>query len=252
MSLKTALYDGQVELEFDTKRHVYRVAGKTVPGVTGILGVINKPALVPWAVKMCGEYLAKTLRPGTQLDEVEIARLITDMKRRYKDATAEAADIGTHVHRWAEQHAKGENPPWPVNPQVRSGVEAYCAWLEAHHVEPVFVERRIYSREFEFAGTVDLVARIDGALCVADYKTSSGLYDEMRLQTAGYAKALSEELGWDFESRYVLRFPKDGTQFEAHLLPRAEFDRDWDGFRAALELSRTLNAIKFDQKQRAA
>jgi hypothetical protein len=246
MSLKTPLYNGTVELEFDEKRHVYRVNGKTVPGVTGILGVINKPALVPWAVKMCGEYLAKTLKPGTQLDEVEIARLVTDMKRRYKDATAEAADIGTHVHRWAEQHAKGENPPWPVNPQVRSGVEAYCAWLEAHHVEPIFVERRIYSRWHDYAGTVDLVARIDGRLCVADLKTSSGLYDEMRLQLAAYQGALVEETGWTFDARYVLRFPKDGGQFEAHELH--EFERDFSAFLAAAKLSRTLNAIKYANK----
>jgi hypothetical protein len=246
MSLKTPLYNGTVELEFDEKRHVYRVNGKTVPGVTGILGVINKPALVPWAVKMCGEYLAKTLKPGTQLDEVEIARLVTDMKRRYRDVTAEAADIGTHVHRWAEQHAKGENPPWPVNPQVRSGVEAYCAWLEAHHVEPIFVERKIYSQGYQYAGTVDLVAKIDGRLCVADFKTSSGLYDEMRLQLAAYQHAIWEETDMDIEARYVLRFPKDGGQFEAHELEN--FPRDFGAFRAALELSRTLNAIKYANK----
>jgi len=247
---KTSLYGGQIELEFDERKHVYRVNGKTVPGVTGILGVISKPALVPWAVKMCGEYLAKTLKPGIQLDEVEIARLINEMKRRYKDVTAEAADIGTHVHKWAEQHAKGENPPWPVNPQVRSGVEAYCAWLEAHHVEPVFVERRIYSRVREFAGTVDLVAKIDGRLCIADFKTSSALYDEMRLQLAAYQYALEEEHeNMIFAARYVLRFPKDGGQFEAHELQN--YERDLTAFLAALELSRTLNAIKYASKQAA-
>jgi hypothetical protein len=247
MSLKTPLYDGQIELEFDERKHVYRVNGKTVPGVTGILGVINKPALVPWAVKMCGEYLAKSLKPGTTLDEVEIARLVNDMKRRYRDVTAEAADIGTHVHRWAEQHAKGENPPWPVNPQVRSGVEAYCAWLEAHHVEPVFVEKRIYSRLHDYAGTVDLVAKIDGRLCIADFKTSSALYDEMRLQLAAYQEALQNEFPhMNFAARYVLRFPKDGGQFEAHELQ--DFERDFGAFHAALTLSKTLNQIKYASK----
>src|SRR5690606_13549775 len=45
-------------LKFYEKSHRYRLDGEWVPGVTTILGVLNKPALPKWSAKAVAEYVA--------------------------------------------------------------------------------------------------------------------------------------------------------------------------------------------------
>jgi hypothetical protein len=44
---------------FDEKKHLYFYDGKPMTGCTTILGVLAKPALIPWAAKMAVEYIAQ-------------------------------------------------------------------------------------------------------------------------------------------------------------------------------------------------
>ena len=243
------LYNGAVALDFDERKHVYRVDGTPVPSVTRALDVISKPALVPWAAKCAAELVAAELRPGVALDEVEIRDLAERAKRAHRDVSRRAAGIGSEVHSWAERHARGEEPAPPVNPMIRSGTDAYKAWLAAHDVRAVAVERRCYSRTHRYAGTVDLVAYIDGVAAVADFKTSSALHDEYALQLAAYQQALMEEqfVGADVD-RWLIRFDKHDGSFEAVKLPRENYERDARAFRAALALMRTLDEMRAAKK----
>ena len=47
-----------MSLQFQPKAHRYRLDGKAVPGVTTILGVLDKPALPKWAAGAVAEYVA--------------------------------------------------------------------------------------------------------------------------------------------------------------------------------------------------
>lgn len=247
------LYDGAVSLNFDEAKHAYRVNGKWIPSVTTALGTIAKPALVPWAAKMAAELVANELKPGVALDEVAIRELAERAKNAHRDRARQAAGIGTDVHTWAERFARGENPPMPINPQIRSGVDAFISWTKQHDFRPVYLERKVFSRRHEYAGTVDAVAYIDGVAAVADWKTSSGIWDEYRLQLAAYQQALSEEGVIDEDTdRWIVRFDKESGEFEAVKLPRDTYERDARGFRAALALYRVLNDMKFASRQRAA
>ena len=187
------LYGGEVTLDFDTGKHAYKWKGAAVPSVTQILGVIAKPALVPWAAKCAGDHIRANLKPGVALDEIQIGELADAAKNAHRAQASQAAAIGGQVHDWAERHSKGERPPMPIHPQIRSGVEAFLAWFAAHHVEVQHAERKIFSRTHLYAGTVDLIAKINGVPAVLDYKTSTGLWDEYRLQVAAYSQALIEE-----------------------------------------------------------
>ena len=40
----------EVELAFDKRLHSYKANDEIVPSATQILGIISKPALVPWAL----------------------------------------------------------------------------------------------------------------------------------------------------------------------------------------------------------
>ena len=52
------LYKNTVTILFDKERHrFFHPDGKSIKGVTSYTGVLDKPALIPWATKMMGLYL---------------------------------------------------------------------------------------------------------------------------------------------------------------------------------------------------
>jgi len=249
--MKTTLYGGDVTLEFDAGKHAYHVGGSLVVSVTQALKVIDKPALVPWAAKMASEYIVENVKPGVALDEIQIRELADGAKGAHRAAAKRAAAIGTQVHDWAECYAKGERPPMPMHPQIRQGVDAFLAWWNEHDVKIVAAERKCFSRAHMYAGTVDLVAVIGRKFAVLDYKTSSGIWDEYRLQVAAYSQALIEEgfVPADHD-RWIVRFDKTDGTFEAVKYERDTYERDARGFRAALALYRALEEIKASKPSR--
>ena len=50
------------KFEFDSVHHYYTLGGKRMYGVTSVLGVIAKNALIPWASKMACEYVREHLK----------------------------------------------------------------------------------------------------------------------------------------------------------------------------------------------
>jgi hypothetical protein len=246
-----SLYNGEVLLSFDAKKHSYMVGSEfenlreLVPSVTTITGVINKPALVGWAVKMTAEYAERKLMSEWKqgaFDEISVKRILRDAKRAHRDHTQDAANIGTIVHNWAEAYAKGENPAFPTNVQARAGVDAFLDWLGSHDVQWIANEAKIYSRKYRYAGTLDADAMVGGERCIVDFKTSAAVWPEMRLQTAAYQAAREEELGIKYARRWIVRFPKDGSAFEA--VPLTDFKGDFKGFLGALNLWRCLDRLK--------
>ena len=68
---KYLLYDGKVELSFDSDKHIYQVNGKIVDGVTSIIQIVDKSGpLMYWAVGQAIDYLRNNLKPGKALDEI--------------------------------------------------------------------------------------------------------------------------------------------------------------------------------------
>jgi hypothetical protein len=226
------LYGGRVRLTFDEAAHSYAVSvdggePELVPSVTQILGVIDKPALPRWAAKETAEYVARTLKPGVALDEIAIKNLVKDAKAAPWRKSGDAADIGTLVHAFAEDHALGKSPSLPHNEAARNACARFLEWWEANDVQPVAVERKVYDIRRKYAGTVDLLALINGNLAVADYKTSTGIWPEYALQLAAYAEAWETETGDGVEERWCLRFGKDGT-FETKRYDWKSMRYDWD------------------------
>ena len=230
------------ELAFDEENHLYTFSGKPVPGVTSVLKCIDKPALMPWAIGVTRDYWLQEVNKGR-----------TDFKAIHKESwTANkkiskgAADIGKNVHLYAEHHFKNLPLPLLITDEAKRGVEAFHKWLDAHKVVVKASERLVFSKEHYYAGTCDFVAEIDGVLSVGDIKTSSGIYPEMRMQTAAYQNALQEEKNMKFEVRWIVRFDKKTGDFEAK--PFYDFDLDFSGFVAAIKLHRVLQNIQGEKK----
>ena len=213
-----SLYNNTVTLEFHEGKHMYKVNDKIVFGVTSICGILDKKALMYWAVNMAIKHLDSVLKPGMIIDEINKTKMLNEAKVAHRNTLSQAADIGTAVHNYLETYLKaGINkqplPDLPINKDIRKGVEALLKWVKDNNVKFLDSERKIYSKEFGYAGTLDASATINGELAIIDFKTSKGFYPEYFLQVSAYCKALEEETGNKYKKVYILRIPKDGSEF---------------------------------------
>ncbi len=195
----------------------YTADGTQVPGVTTILGVLDKPYLVAWANRM-----------GLQgIDS-----------RKYTD---EAASVGTLAHYLVECELAGVEPildDYTPNQLERAqhSLGHFHAWKAQHDLSPVLVEAQLVSERYRYGGTVDCVAWLDGQLTLIDNKTSSGIYDEMKWQVAAYM-ALAVEHGHRCTGARILRIPRsDGDGLIEHVLSRQELVVGWTIFHHALSI----------------
>jgi hypothetical protein len=261
----TILYAGAIRLDFDPKTHTYTVNNlltqtlREVPSVTQILDVIGGSklwGLKQWAANAASEYIRDAIRPGMSYDELQIEQIIERARKNFHTVSHGAKTIGQLAHEWIEAHLRARlyatrELPLPVNEQTRKAVRAASAWI-AEHFKPVSMEHRLYSREHDYAGTLDVVGEVDGQLAVVDWKTSKTIYDEMQLQAAAYAQAWAEMFDLRVPDRWVIRLDKETGEFEPVKFPRETFRRDLSGFLAAKALHLTLNVMKTPKAPRRA
>ncbi|MFD1214040.1 cytochrome [Arthrobacter sp. GCM10027362] len=152
----------------------------TVPSITTVIA--QAPAdLSGWAGHMAASSFARhpglAEAAGNPAKLRSLAKEASDAAKLYRDAAAERGD---RVHAYAEQvalralgrpHRLGE-----AREELRScGEEAFAArfdeWWQLYRVEPVVPEITVWNHEVGYAGTLDLVAKIGGRLCLIDFKT---------------------------------------------------------------------------------
>jgi hypothetical protein len=164
--------------------HSYLLDGAPVDGVTTCLGEgYPKPGLIGWAFDTASQYAVDhwdelaELGPGSRLARIQ--------KARYA-ARDEAAVRGTAVHELAQRLQAGEEIDVPEH--LIGHVDAYLTFVHDWQPVELLVEAPVFSREFRYAGTVDLVADLaDGRRWLLDWKTSKGEpYPEVALQLAAY------------------------------------------------------------------
>lgn len=229
--IETSLYGGKVNIRFFSDSHQYWVDGKRKTGVTTIIGIKDKSgALVPWATEVGADFLLEKLATGQPITEQDIMRAC-DLHRERKQ---EAADIGTIIHDWCEKYIKFKLkekgytavPEFPEDRNAQIGVNAFLDWEKEHNVKFISSERVVYSRKYDFIGTMDIEAKVDGKVCLVDLKSSNGLYNTVRMQTAAYAKADEEERKAEvYEGRWAIRLAKET---EKEYLARMKKKQDKD------------------------
>ena len=235
-------------LVFYPKSHRYRLDGAWVPGVTTLIGEgLPKPALPYWAARTVAEWVAD----NPDLTE-ELKRMggrgpaIAYLKELPWQARDTAAIRGTEVHALAERLVHGDEVDVPEH--LAAHVQGYVDWLDATNVKPLLTERPCASRQWQYAGTFDLIARIDGVTWMCDVKTSSGVYGSMALQLAAYANAEFYLDADDAEQpmppidRYgVLHVTEYGTTL--HYLPANANDSAWRDFLHVAHVGRRAKQI---------
>ena len=215
---------------------VYRLAdGTKVPGVTTVLGIINKPALIRWANNLGLQGIDSTT---------------------YVDATAR---IGTLAHEMIQEYLGG--PEWDRSAFTREEIDtaenavlSFYEWERqtGHKMETVAIEMPVVSETFGYGGTVDWLGYIDGKLWLVDIKTSKGLFPEHEYQVSAYDRALFE-LGYEVAGVRLLRVGRSEDEgFDDHVLSNVQLNAGWKVFTSALDLYKNIkkyeNAKKYGFK----
>ena len=193
------------------------VSGELYPSVTNVIQVLAKPWLDAWAAKLVAGYAWDNRETLMQIEDREAAvDMLKGVTRRRRDA---AADVGSTIHAYVESLFTDE-----PRPQIESEHEPYIVALQGFLAEfdPEFVvvEGTIFSSEFpedlRYAGTFDFLARIDGHLVLGDYKTGSGVYEEVGLQLAALRRG---EALWDRHTGELSPMPDVEACVAVHLRP---------------------------------
>lgn len=258
-------------------RHTYTLDGHKIPGVTTIIGTLDKPALVQWAANQAASHaidslfrrlntaagdtnpdafrvMMNDLSPTTEYEQIRMA---------HRNTVKKAALRGTRIHAMGEALAHGE--PVEVPEEHRGAVEAYARFLDAWELETIETELSVAHSEYRYGGTFDLVAsspRIcDGAPVMLDIKTGKGIYREVALQLAAYryadyAARREETVGprGGKKTEWVEKtMPATAAGFAIHvtddsavLVPVDAGENTWSTFLHVLTAYRWLDAEKHD------
>src|SRR5664280_2974879 len=171
-------------------RHRYSWSGGPLyPSVTTILQIKDKPALVGWAKRETAACAVRNLDVLEQMVRSGGPQAAIDWLKRIPDYARDAsADLGTAVHLAAEAIARGQSGP--VSEEVGPFVAAYRRdFLEAFRPRFIALEAMVCSERYEYGGTADAFAEIDGEIWLLDYKTGAGVYPDTALQLGGLARA---------------------------------------------------------------
>lgn len=169
--------------------HWYKIDGVKADGVTTLIGGgMPKPALPNWAARTVAEHVADNLDSVVGMKDQGRTVIVNALKGIPWAQARAAAAKGTEVHALAAQIITGADVEVPEH--LVGYVEGYIKFLDKHRVEPILVESVIAHRKWRFCGSLDMVARINGIVAIADIKTSgSGIYAETSYQLAAYRYA---------------------------------------------------------------
>jgi len=197
-----------------TKAHTrYYLEDKTlVPGVTTVLGLLNKPALVPWANKL-------------GLAGIDVAKFVD-----------EAANIGTLGHAFVTDKLAGQETDTADFTANQIDGAQNCAlsfweWEKNNKIEEVgFVEKPLVSEVYRFGGTEDIYCKINGEWNLIDLKTGKGIWPEHRYQVAALATLLQEHK-YPVDKVRILNIPRtEDERFAEEVLTVGQLSNGWEIF----------------------
>jgi hypothetical protein len=183
---KNLMFDGQLEQITFLDRRVYKKEeGVYYPSVTTILQYMPKNKFFDNWLKDVGHNADIIMR--------------------------KAAEEGTAVHNAVEELIAGKEITWmdeyghaKYNLTVWQMILKAAEFFKLHKPEVIAAEEFTFSDKHQYAGTADLIVRMDGEIWLLDVKTSNGLHRAYELQLAAYAKAWEEMFGQKIDRTGIL------------------------------------------------
>lgn len=166
--------------------------------VTSITGLLPKD-LVWWAGNAVAREAVYEKDSWKDLTDDDAYDYLKRAHQRIKD---KAADLGSEVHRYVEAMNLGKpTPTWPL--PVRARMTHFARFIEEFQPRVEAAECKVYHRfdgagprkkikvvqRGSYAGTLDMLAEINGELAIIDIKTGKAVWPEAALQINAYAYA---------------------------------------------------------------
>jgi hypothetical protein len=155
-----------------------------------------------------------------------------------------AIDIGGAVHLMAE-HDLLDRPDSVIeeaayaalpNPEhlakAVTAFNAYRSWRARVHLRPVAIEEPLVSERWQYGGTPDLIAVVNNALALVDFKTSARPYPDNLVALAAHANLWNEHHPDEpIETCWLICLPKDGAPPQPFQWDAADLRPQWLQFR---------------------
>lgn len=212
--------------------------------VTTALGMLDKPALRQWTADQVAA------RAATQPDivwEKGEAKAFQSLRFAANHIRDDAASVGDHIHEYAQSLSDWKHiPPEPDSvdeEQIMSRLDDF--WSD-HTVEPIAAEATVWSHGSKtgnpYAGTLDLIAIIDGKATLLDFKSTRNVWETHLAQLCALGNADEllvfegdtnrDDYTWkqacelyssvempDFEQYAILSVRPDDTNSDGEIIP---------------------------------
>lgn len=247
MYIKYNLKNG-LTLDYDDDKHLYLFDGKKVESVTGICGNgVPKPELQGWLIstpiREIKTSINNLLDAGEQLDRVALERIIDKAKNKTEEIKKDAGIVGTVVHGLIEDFLKGKKIPQQTDEKVLNCWNHFTDWWHSEKYKVVEIEKKIFSKKYNYAGTLDLILKNGkGELVLADIKTSNSISFDYTLQLNAYKEAYEEETKLKISKGLIIRLPKKDGNIEVKELPLNK--QMFNAFLGALHICRAKEIHK--------
>ncbi len=193
--------------------------GSIVPGTTGVVDLLARPALIHWAWKL----------GGAGID--------------YRKHRSQAAEVGTLVHLLVMCRFTGQEPdlstftPEQVE-KARRAFGKFEDWARPKRFAPLWIEQPLVSERWRYGGTPDFVGNIDTEVTLADFKSGSGIFDEHVIQQAAYLQLIRElDPSLPIERVRIVRIGRDESEgFEERIFRPRDLAPYWRIFKHCLAI----------------
>lgn len=234
-------------LKFTPGNHRYTLDGQYVPGVTTILGCLDKPAIPKWAATQVATFVAENADAVEQLRALGDRGMIAALKEIPWKKRDDAGTRGTTLHDYAEALLNGDEVD--VDDELVPVIEHALQFMDDWQIEPIATEVAVASRAHWYAGTADLFAsytRPDTGhmgVGIFDWKSGKALYPEYAWQLSAYAGAEFAGLNGDETA-----LPECDGSFGVHIRADgydvAPFAFGPEVFEEFLAIRRTFDVVK--------
>jgi hypothetical protein len=210
-----------------------------LPSVTGVLNVLDKPALATWKAQQVARAALANPKQPDESEDYWIKRVCGEAET----PAAEAADLGSKIHAALESAMAGE--PYPD--ELRVYVQPVIDWREATGI--IISEREIIlvNPAHGFAGCADVLFRYGkSGRGILDYKTRKTTpgkavtpYDGQAMQLAAYAATFygEEVLPQVLAANVYISTTEPGR---VDICKHDDLVGHWEAFKAAAHLWRYL------------
>lgn len=217
-------------------RYIHIPSGTYQNSVTTKLGILSKPHLIPWAVRVGVEWLMEGDRLEKLRNDIYRDEMITGAQLAHTSLRDSAGTTGSKTHSYAENYLiewinTGKQPEdirkfMDMNkddPRAIAGARGFEVLMKKKNIIPLASEI-IVGHPKHSAGAIDIICLWEGKLCLLDIKTSNSVDKNFRYQLAAYKSMFEFMTGLKIKMVKIIHLDKGMdkyTIYDVKELPKA-------------------------------